>query len=79
MVLYIISAFSALLAALFFLVYKHMTRNFGYFSSRGVMEMPPSFPYGSEIHKKVSLKKISPVMSANESYKLYKDRVSLLI
>ena len=42
--LYTLLGFLALLG----LLYRYLTRDFGYFASRGVAEMPGAFPFGSK-------------------------------
>jgi len=74
MLFYILLAF----LALSILFYKHMTRNFGYFSSRGVPEVPPSFPFGSHTHKRVVSGKVSFVTSSEELYKEYHGHAKML-
>ncbi len=52
--------------------YLYMTRNHNFFASRGVAQVPPVFPWGSETHKKMASREISFVSASEEIYQQYK-------
>ena len=58
-----------LLGCLFAAFYFYMTRNHGYFSSRGLTQVPPVFPWGSETHKRLVSREVSFVTASVEIYK----------
>ncbi len=58
----------ALLVGLFGLFYLYMARNYNYFSSRGLVQVPPVFPWGSRAHWKVVTKELTFVTATMEIY-----------
>ncbi len=65
MFLVVISALLALPIAFYF----YMTKNHNFFSSRGVKQVPPVFPWGSDNHKLVVGGKLPFVTASCNLYK----------
>ena len=60
--------FLAVAVLLCALLYRSMTKNFGFFASKGVYEEPGSFPFGSETHKKVVGQKVPFITATTALY-----------
>ena len=67
-----LSLFLVVLAVLCIAVYRKMTAKFGFFAARGVAEDPPSFPFGSEVQKKMLTGETAFVTGAEELYAKHK-------
>ena len=62
-----------ILLALIFLIWYKVTQKWGYFSQKGIIEAPNSFPFGSKTAKDIFTGKISSVTANDWIYETYPD------
>ena len=59
------------------LFYVYITKHFGYFKSKGIPELPGSFPFGSENSKQMVTQKISPFELLDAPAEQFKGRINI--